>query len=323
MEEAKTGSYGTLPDGRVIERTILVHGRYRAEILDYGARLIHLSKDEGPNVAVAPTTIEDMLGAKRYAGPVIGPVINRIGGASAEIDGRVFSFEANQNDRHTLHSGNNATDTMTWSSVKADVNVANFDITIPDGALGFPGMMKIRARYQLNSDGLRLEIFGQTDAPTLMNPGHHGVWNPDGSGDWSDLRLEVPAKHYLPTDADKIPTGEIAPVQGSRYDHRAPRAPDPTLDHNFCFDDSFGLRARLIGKRQTLVIHSDAPGLQAYSGGVEGIALEPQLWPDAPHHPRFPSIELHPRPADDRFVQAHWPTDADFVQNSRYEILSA
>ena len=25
-----------------------------------------------------------------------------------------------------------------------------------------------------------------------------------------------------------------------------------------------------------------------------GLALEPQLWPDAPHHPKFPVAILHP-----------------------------
>ena len=32
------------------------------------------------------------------------------------------------------------------------------------------------------------------------------------------------------------------------------------------------------------------PGREAY----EGLAIEPQHWPDAPNNPRFPSIELAP-----------------------------
>ena len=60
----------------------------------------------------------------------------------------------------------------------------------------------------------------------------------------------------------------------------------------------------------TLDLCSTEPGLQVYtaahlSGGAEGlggrpygrhagIALESQIWPDAPNHPHFPSAELKP-----------------------------
>ncbi len=134
-----------------------------------------------------------------------------------------------------------------------------------------------------------------TDRPTLMNLASHGIWNLDGTPRWDGHRLEVPAARYLPVDADTIPTGEIAEVAGTPYDHRSPRAPDRTLDHNFCFDAAAAPRplARLVAPSgRALEILSDAPGLQVHAGGPVGIALEPQLWPDAPHHPAFPSIRL-------------------------------
>ncbi len=171
-----------------------------------------------------------------------------------------------------------------------------FEIELPDGAGGFPGNRLLRATYGLDAAGaLTLDLTASTDAPTLMNPGHHGVWNPDGDGDPRKLTLEIPSDRYLPTDKAKLPTGEIAAVAETPYDHRAPRVPDASLDHNFCFAPGMGLRARLTGiSGRTLEIQSDAPGLQAYAGGARGIALEPQLWPDAPHHSHFPSILLRP-----------------------------
>ncbi|MEO0389716.1 MAG: galactose mutarotase, partial [Pseudomonadota bacterium] len=57
----------------------------------------------------------------------------------------------------------------------------------------------------------------------------------------------------------------------------------------------------------TLTIGTDAPGLQVYGGAGlptvagslgapigpgAGLALEPQMWPDAPRHAAFPSILL-------------------------------
>ena len=70
--------------------------------------------------------------------------------------------------------------------------------------------------------------------------------------------------------------------------------------------------AQLTGaKGVTLDLHSDAPGLQVYDGRAlpsapfpglmgspygahAGVALEPQLWPDAPRHADFPPITLAP-----------------------------
>ena len=284
--------FGTLSDGREIRRIALTRGDLRADILDYGARLLHLSRGDGPNAAVAAPTIPEMEGRLRYAGPIIGPVINRIAGAEAEIAGKTCRFEANEGP-NSLHSGSASTHGLVWEIDEAQPDFTHLTARLEDGAGGFPGTRRIEALYRL-TDALELELRAVTDAPTLMNPGHHGVWNPDGAADWQGLTLEIPADNYLPTDADKIPTGEIAPTEGTPFDHRTPRAPDPSLDHNFCFPPGFGLRARLIGQTHTLEIHSDAPGLQAYAGGTEGIALEPQLWPDAPHNPAFPTITLGP-----------------------------
>jgi aldose 1-epimerase len=60
-----------------------------------------------------------------------------------------------------------------------------------------------------------------------------------------------------------------------------------------------------------MILETDAPGLQIYDaarldtspakghqgipyGRHAGIALEPQIWPDAPNHTNFPSITLRP-----------------------------
>jgi len=85
-------------------------------------------------------------------------------------------------------------------------------------------------------------------------------------------------------------------------------------DHNFCLDDARDLRlaARLEAPRSGRILEllTDQPGLQVYSGnyldgsvqGKQGllyrqsdaICLEPQVWPDAPNRPNFPSARLAP-----------------------------
>ena len=62
--------------------------------------------------------------------------------------------------------------------------------------------------------------------------------------------------------------------------------------------------------RTRLELHSDQPGLQVYTGNFldgtsrstsggryrqgDGIALEPQLFPDSPNRPEWPSAVLRP-----------------------------
>ena len=292
---AEMTAFGTLSDGRAARDFVLSGGDRTARVIDYGARLVEYRATDGPNAAVS-ADLAGFEGPHRFTGPVVGPVINRIAGTAAEIDGRAHWFEPNENGMNTLHSGNAGTHATIWEVVGFGPAHVAFAIDLPDGQGGFPGNRRLTATYSLDARGaLELEITATTDAPTLMNPAHHGVWNPEGQGGAGDLTLEIPADCYLPTGPGKIPTGEVASVVGTLFDHRTPCTPDPSLDHNFCFTADMGLRARLSGRSgRVLEIYSAAPGLQAYAGGEGGVALEPQLWPDAPHHAHFPSILLRP-----------------------------
>ncbi len=307
---ADLSHFGTLPDGRAVRCIHLANNGMTVRVLDQGARLIEYRKDGHPSVCVASQDLGLLQEHLKYAGPIIGPVLNRITGASAEIDGKTYQFDANQEGRHTLHSGAVAAQNAIWEISEQSSSKVTLRLKLKDGEGGFPGNRILSVRWALEDSGLTLDVVATTDAPTLMNPGHHGIWNADGTPTWDGQVLTVPAKTYLPVDDETLPTGEIAAVDGTPYDHRVARTPDPALDHNFCFETGFKLLARLDGTTgQSLEVHSDAPGLQAYAGGREGIALEPQLWPDAPKNPQFPSILLTP--------------GETFRQKSRFLILNA
>ncbi len=204
----------------------------------------------------------------------------------------------------------------------------------PDGDQGFPGTLQVTATYTLSDDGdLAIEYRARTDRPTLVNLTNHAYWNLAGEGapgGAMDHVLTVPADHFLPTDAGAIPTGEFAPVEGTPFDFRTPavigaRVRDGAdaqirvgrgYDHNWVVAAGRSEAPRLVARLEhppsgrVLEVLSTEPGVQFYSGNFldgssigkagqcyrmgDGIALEPQMFPDAANQPGFGSIRLDP-----------------------------
>lgn len=203
-----------------------------------------------------------------------------------------------------------------------------------DGDQGYPGRLEVAvtiawtARFELD-----LAFEARTDAPTPVNLAHHGYWNlaGEGSGTVDDQRLTVRAEAYLPVDDEHLPTGELRPVTGSPFDLRRAtrlggvlRADDPQvagakgIDHCFAVARGDAAADALVeaavlhdpGSGRTLRVCTSEPGLQVYAGGYldgalvgtsgrryrqgDGLALEPQRFPDALRHPHFPSVVLRP-----------------------------
>ena len=171
-----------------------------------------------------------------------------------------------------------------------------------------------------------------TDAPTLVAMTSHAYFalGGEGSGDTYAQLLRIPAARFTPVGDGLLPTGELAPVAGTPLDFREPatvggriRDPHPQLllgigyDHNYVLDGEPGpdglrlaaeLEDRASGRR--LVLRTTEPGLQFHSGNFldgslvgigggtyrqgDGLCLETQHFPDAAHHPQFPSIVLRP-----------------------------
>jgi aldose 1-epimerase len=136
----------------------------------------------------------------------------------------------------------------------------------------------------------------------------------------------VAADRYTPVDAASIPTGEVAEVDGTPFDLRRPtRLGDAVradaapvreaggIDHNFVLRGDAGQPAAVLtspGARTELALFTDQPGVQVYTGNKldgtlrsaegrllrqgDGVALEPQRFPDTPNRPGFGSARLGP-----------------------------
>ena len=305
-------SHGTTAGGEAVRRVVLRAGDLEVALLTHGARVQDL------RLGGVPLTLgTDALGA--YGGPMasvgglVGPVVNRIAGAQAPLDGGTVRLEANS-DGLTLHSGSGGTHRKVWALEEAGEAHTVMAVALPDGEAGFPGNRRIVARFELTAPAaLTLRVEARTDAPSWINLANHSYWRLGGE-EIDGHRLRVAADRYLPAGPSGLPTGEVAEVEGS-FDLRGGcRLDGLRYDHCFCL--AGGRRALtpvawLEGPAARMEMATTEPGLQVYTGdklrdfGVPGhdgrpfapragLALEAQGWPDAPNHPRWPSVRLDP-----------------------------
>lgn len=311
---------GTLPDGRPVRGVVLDNGILRATLWDHGARLHDLRlRGHAPGLVLGLRDPGGTTPLLATFGAVLGPVANRIRNARFGIDGRDYAVEAGT-DGHCLHSGAAGLHLKTWELVETVADSASFALDLAHGEGGFPGARYVRARYALDGAALRLDLTARTDRPTPMNLAHHPYWTMQDPLSWAGQELWIDAAHYLPVDGATIPTGEIAPVAGTEFDFRVPRRLDPAavpaLDHNFCLSRAPrplvpALRLASAATGTQLEVATTAPGLQVFDMHPFGIAeeetlhghpyprraalaVEPQMWPDAPGRPDWPGIVLRP-----------------------------
>lgn len=204
----------------------------------------------------------------------------------------------------------------------------------PDGEEGYPGTLSVSVTYSLDETGtLTTSYEATTDKPTIVNLTHHSLFNLAGMESMRsvlDQRLMISADAFTPVDSALIPTGEVRAVAGTPFDFtdshevgsRIRDASDAQIvvgrgyDHNFVLNGGTTDRPKLAARMEDPVsgrvmeLFTTEPGLQVYSGNFldgtvtgkgdriyrqgDGLALEPQVFPDAPNQPAFPSARLDP-----------------------------
>ena len=321
MNGGEVEVFGQLPDGRSVERITLRSGSLTARFLTWGAVLQDLRlAGHDFSLVLGLSTLEDYLQHSKYFGATAGRCANRIGNARFVLDGVAHEIDPNFIDKHHLHGGSDSCGKRLWEIGDFQTNSLELMHVLPDGHMGYPGQMRIRARFTLEGDALDIRYSAESDAPTLCNLAHHSYWVLDGSGTILDHELQVSAETFTEIDDELIPTGQTPPVTGTHLDFRTasivrPHSEAALIDHNFCVSESQKtLRTVACLKSETsgisLNVQTTEPGLQVYDSGPmdvpildidgralkahAGMALEPQIWPDAINHDHFPNVVLRP-----------------------------
>lgn len=312
-------NFGRTEAGDMVQAVTLRAGGLSAKVLTLGAILQDVRLDGvGYGLTLGSDNVADYQGPMRHHGSLVGPVANRIGGARAQVGGKECRFPANQADRHTLHSGGAGTQFKLWKIGLASETRLVLTLDLPDGEGGFPGNRHVTVEWQIEAPAtLRLTVTTTSDAETIVNFTNHSYWNLDGSAEWAGHTLRIAADHVTEVDEDLIPTGRLLAVTDTDLDLRQERIispQSPSLDTNFCLSDAPTSMRDVLWltgpSGVTMVVATTEPGIQVYDNrkpgrpgrpAWEGLAIEPQHWPDSPNQPAFPTVTV---PAGGSKVQA-------------------
>lgn len=317
----------------------LKNGDITLQVTNYGARVVSLftpdKHGDYEDIVVGRNSLEEYVhpSGERFLGACVGPVANRIGGASFDVYGETFHTPCNDNGVNTLHGGFRGVDHVVWDVVQSGPSSITFRYVHPDGQEGFPGNLDILMSYTLTEQNEFIVMYkATTDKATPVNLSHHSFFNlrGEGNGTVEDYLMKINADRFIPIDSLSIPTGEIRDVEGTPFDFRKEHRIGDRIgetsdtqirfargyDHNWCLNadpDGKVVSACTVWDPETgrqLEVLTDQPGLQFYSGnffdgsdkGKNGkplgfrssLALETQKWPDSPNHDNFTDVLVLP-----------------------------
>ncbi|HEY4054291.1 MAG TPA: aldose epimerase family protein [Terriglobales bacterium] len=327
-------SFGKTPDGTAVDIYTLKSGAIEARIITYGGIVQSLKvpdkSGKSADVVLGFDSIEGYTSGPKpnppFFGALIGRYGNRIANGEFKLDGKTYHVPQNDGT-NALHGGTKGFDKYVWKAKEVPHGVELTHVS-PDGDMGFPGTMTTVVRYTLVGKELKIEYSATSDKDTVLNLTNHSYFNlaGQGNGDILNDQLKLNASRYTPVDDKLIPTGELAPVEGTPFDFRKATAVGARInvdndqlkkgggyDHNWVLDSGGGKVAEAAEVYEpttgrVMQVLTDQPGVQFYTGnfldgslkGKDGktyekraaLCLETQHFPDSPNHPKFPSSEL-------------------------------
>lgn len=330
--------WGVMPNGSPVDAYTLTNANgIEVCVLTLGGIIASLRTPDRDgamdDIVLGVSTVTAYLTRSPYFGAIVGRSANRIARGQLTIGAQRYALPINDGPNH-LHGGVSGFDKKNWTGkiLKSDDGVAvRLSLVSADGEEGYPGRLNVTVRYLLTDDNrLMVDYTATTLRPTVVNLSQHSYFNLAGTrqADILGHELTLECDAFTPVDATLIPTGEIAPVDGTPFDFRTAtpigaRIGDahPQLEVGGGYDHNFVVRRVAAGLQpaafvrepltgRTLAVATTEPGMQLYTGNAldgsvigkqgapygprSGFCLETQHFPDAPNQPSFPSTVLQP-----------------------------
>ena len=320
--------FGILPSGdSAWLYTLTSDSGLIVKITNYGGIITEIltpdKEGKKANIVLGFDNLDQYLADHPYFGAIIGRYGNRIAKGEFSIDGQSYSLAKN-NGNNALHGGLKGFDKVLWTATPFENETAQgLELTYlsKDMEEGYPGNLSVKVVYELSGNDLSIHYEATTDKATPVNLTNHSYFNLSPDGTILDHLVSIKAKGYTPVDSELIPTGEIAPLDGTPFDFRTAHAigerimnTDGGYDHNFVLDRN-GEELESIAmvedpnSGRTIEVLTNEPGVQFYTGnfldgsivsrGITyeknfGLCLETQHYPDSPNQPDFPNTILQP-----------------------------
>jgi aldose 1-epimerase len=333
-------TFGHMANGQEVIQFSLINAQgMTIDILSLGGIirrwLVLDSSKTAVDIVLGFDTLADYLADQSYLGTVVGRYANRIKHGKFSLQDKHYQVDVNQGG-NCLHGGADGFHHRVWAATilnEGDEPSLALELISEDGDQGFPGRLTAKVVYTLSADNtLKIEYFANSDLTTVYNPTQHSYFNLAGhqSGSIASHKVQILASHFTPTDANAIPSGELAQVADTPFDLRTLTPVTKSLaatdhqqikfgngyDHNWCLDGYkaklqqpfFAAMAQETNSGRKLIVNTTMPGIQLYTAnylgadpiGKDGVAyqgngalcFETQFYPDSPNQPHFPSATL-------------------------------
>ena len=318
--------FGTTPSGEDVYCICLQNEKASCEVISYGASLKNLlipDRNGNPiDVVLGYDTLEQYLADKVYMGATVGRVANRIAIGSFTLNGETYTLPINNGKNHH-HGGPCGFTHKVWKIESVTQTSVTLSHVSPDGDQGYPGTMKATAEYTLRDNSLIVRHTAVSDKDTLCSFTNHSYFNLAGhnTGNAMGQNIQIHSQEYTPSNAEGLPLGFAASVEGTPLDLRTmipieTNMDDPMIleakgyDHNYVVKGNIGtLRPAAVANCPKtgiqMQVDTTMPGMHFYTsiyvreglpgkngatyGPQHAFCLETQYYPDAIHHENFPA----------------------------------
>jgi len=335
--EPTSDKYQKIHDGKQVDLYTIKNSKGMVvKITNYGAKIeqVMVPDKQGriADVVQGYESIDRALGGQGSMGAFVGRYANRIGDAKFTLDGKEYALAKNSGP-NSLHGGQKGSRFCVYDARQINETSVEMFYTYKDGEENYPGTLATRVLYEVTADNALVVDYQAyaVDKNTVANFTTHPFFNLSGNLGSEILNhvIFINASRFLPIDPRIIPTGQLAPVEGTPMDFRTPTPFGARItadyeqlklangyDHHWVLDKKTPNELSLAGSAWERVsgrfmeVYSTEPGMQVHTGNNlegkdprdvgkgarfifrSGFNMEPSRFPDSPNKPNFPTTVI-------------------------------